>query len=42
MTFVCFVVPNDTSGDSTHSAVTGKVTRNAADYRTFNASLRIC
>ena len=42
MRFVCFVMPNDTSGGGTHSAVPGHVTRNAADYGTFNASLRIC
>jgi hypothetical protein len=39
--FVCFVVPNDTSCRSTRSAVTGHVTGNATDYRTFNASLGI-
>jgi hypothetical protein len=36
------VVPNDTSCRGTHSAMTGHVTRDATDYRTFNASLSIC
>jgi hypothetical protein len=42
LTFVCFVVPNDTSCRGTRSAVTSHVTRNATDYCTFNASLSIC
>jgi hypothetical protein len=42
LTFVCFVVPNDTSNRGTRSAVTSHVARNAADYCTFNASLSIC
>jgi hypothetical protein len=36
------VVPDDASCRGTRSAVTGHVTRNAAYYRTFNASLSIC
>ena len=35
LTFVCFVVPNDASCRGTHSVVTGHVTRDATDYRTF-------
>jgi hypothetical protein len=42
LTFIGFVVPNDASCRGTRSAVTGHVTRNAANYRTFNASLSIC
>jgi hypothetical protein len=42
LTFVCFVVPDDTSCRGTRSAVTSHVTRNATDYCTFNASLSIC
>ena len=30
-TFVCLVVPNDTSCRGTHSAMTGHVTRDATD-----------
>jgi hypothetical protein len=42
LTFIGFVVPDDASCRGTRSAVTGHVTRNAANYRTFNASLSIC
>ena len=42
LTFVSFVVPDDASCRGTRSAVTGHVTRNAANYRTFDASLSIC
>jgi hypothetical protein len=39
---VGFVVSNDAPCRGARSAVTGHVTRNAANYRTFNASLSIC
>jgi hypothetical protein len=42
LTFIGFVVPDDASCCGARNAVTGHVTRNAADYRTFNASLSIC
>jgi hypothetical protein len=36
------VVADDTPSCSTRGAVTGHVTSNATNYRTFNASLSIC
>jgi hypothetical protein len=36
------MVPNDASGCGTCSAMTGHVTRDATDYRAFNAPLGIC
>jgi hypothetical protein len=42
LTLVRLVVADDTPSCSTRGAVTGHVTSNATDYRTFNASLSIC
>ena len=42
LTLVGFVVPNDAPCRGARHAVTGHVTCDAADYRTFNASLSIC
>ena len=41
LTLVRLVVADDTPSCSTRGAVTGHVTSNATDYRTFNASLSI-
>jgi hypothetical protein len=42
LTLVRLVVADDTPSCSTRGAVTGHVTSNVTNYRTFNASLSIC
>ena len=42
LTLVRLVVADDTPSCSTRGAVTGHVTSNATNYRTFNASLSTC